>query len=932
MMLRKVKVVILALALILSVSGCGGENAEEKKEREIAGLLPTRIEQIDQGGVIPEGYEAKVQAQSEYTLDMLWGTWVRKGSSTEEMAASKQTVSIGSEEEPKEIGYFPENMKFNPAWAGTGILLGSTDQNGRFTKTTTSEEPMAYAFENFGYGFGVAEFNEVLNEEEFSFSGFSDEFLVTYAINENVLAVGITEKGKYDEAINSTNIVEIDYEMSLKGYELQLTYQGETVVYVPESIEGTTNYQGFYIEEAGITDHYEEIDHIRAVHIIPDAEYLQTNSGPSGIMTNIHEGYVEASYDFGDDGTVKITSSKGDSYEYEYYYSGDSLTLMSEEETAVYSLYNYVNESKNETPVYGFYAAGTPIKVQSFWSVADWIEKGFSTTVDLDQPIASCQVTDEIELSYQGAKMTIKAVNPYENVIALADCMIGYYCMKDTSGVITREDNTKIGVTTYDEVDFLYAPYEKSNDTLRYKGRPLGLALISGFDSAYGNPSTGAKVLDQDFNMEVIYNFEDDVLTDVTMENPALLYNGLQDNVGHNILAQLEPAEFQGILQIRDTIMDRLRAAFAEAGIQVQINEKTGEILMDNDILFAVDKYDLTSAGQQYIDSFMGVYASVITAEEFSDYISGVYFEGHTDSSGSYGYNLTLSQKRADTVLDYCVNSTGSGLNSAQKEKMQQLSTAIGYSSSDLIYDDRGNEDMDASRRVAIKFFINVDGAGTNLPAGQDHTVMHQETTTEIPQDETSATEENTEAQESETTSNPDLELYFSLLGDSSMILMPETTKVPFVWLLPMEVQMFLAEGWTTAIGAEETVEPGFYNFILEKDGGNICITVENSSSSAIPFGECKVMAIEVTNDDGIYVGLKGGIDFDSTEDEIMNVYGTPDFTHTEEGFTFLSYGRDSGTVHFAEGPQDGIFLLAPGYSFSEDNVFYTNLQENNSQ
>ena len=103
-MLRKVKVVILALALILSVSGCGGEKAKEKKEREIAGLLPTRIEQIDQGGVIPEGYEAKVQAQSEYTLDMLWGTWVRKGSSTEEMVASKQTVSIGSEEEPKEIG------------------------------------------------------------------------------------------------------------------------------------------------------------------------------------------------------------------------------------------------------------------------------------------------------------------------------------------------------------------------------------------------------------------------------------------------------------------------------------------------------------------------------------------------------------------------------------------------------------------------------------------------------------------------------------------------------------------------------------------------------------------------------------------------------------------------------------------------------------
>ena len=103
----------------------------------------------------------------------------------------------------------------------------------------------------------------------------------------------------------------------------------------------------------------------------------------------------------------------------------------------------------------------------------------------------------------------------------------------------------------------------------------------------------------------------------------------------------------------------------------------------------------------------MRVFAGVITRPDLSGDIEAVMFEGHTDSQGSYDYNLTLSQKRAEAVLRYCIESEANGLDDAQRMQLQSLSNAEGYSFSDPIYDSEGNEDMDASRRVAIKFFLS---------------------------------------------------------------------------------------------------------------------------------------------------------------------------------------------------------------------------------
>ncbi|MBT0830356.1 hypothetical protein KJQ90_07160, partial [Campylobacter lari] len=75
----------------------------------------------------------------------------------------------------------------------------------------------------------------------------------------------------------------------------------------------------------------------------------------------------------------------------------------------------------------------------------------------------------------------------------------------------------------------------------------------------------------------------------------------------------------------------------------------------------------------------------------------------HTDSAGSYIYNLDLSQKRAYAVMSF--------IHSFYKDpRLQKLLMASGRSYSDVIMKD-GKEDKEASRRIEIKFNINTNNA-----------------------------------------------------------------------------------------------------------------------------------------------------------------------------------------------------------------------------
>ena len=152
-------------------------------------------------------------------------------------------------------------------------------------------------------------------------------------------------------------------------------------------------------------------------------------------------------------------------------------------------------------------------------------------------------------------------------------------------------------------------------------------------------------------------------------------------------------------------IMDRLKSALDTTDIAYSYDEKSASINLDASVLFGFNEAVLREAGKEYLNEFMPAYASIIFDEEFEGLLASVNFEGHTDTSGSYEYNLDLSQKRAEAVEAYCLEI----LDDTYCNMMKKLAVAKGYSFENPIYNANGEVDMDASRRVTISFTLDPD-------------------------------------------------------------------------------------------------------------------------------------------------------------------------------------------------------------------------------
>ena len=157
------------------------------------------------------------------------------------------------------------------------------------------------------------------------------------------------------------------------------------------------------------------------------------------------------------------------------------------------------------------------------------------------------------------------------------------------------------------------------------------------------------------------------------------------------------------LVGIRKTMISDLSNTLSLAGINVKVDEN-GDIMLDSSVFFETNKSTIRPEGQELLNRFIPVYLSVLLRDEYADYLGEIIIEGHTDSTGKYEKNLELSQDRALQVALYCLDLPG--LNPQQLAKLQQILTAKGRSSSDLIYDANGFEDKDASRRVEFKFSL----------------------------------------------------------------------------------------------------------------------------------------------------------------------------------------------------------------------------------
>ena len=156
------------------------------------------------------------------------------------------------------------------------------------------------------------------------------------------------------------------------------------------------------------------------------------------------------------------------------------------------------------------------------------------------------------------------------------------------------------------------------------------------------------------------------------------------------------------MIGVRSKIIQELSQALSAAKVGASVDAATGDIILEGKVFFDSSRDTIRAEGQDLLSRFVPVYLGVLMRPEYVDYVGEIIIEGHTDDQGSYMSNLKLSQNRALSVAEYCLQL--SSLTDRQVSQLQSLLTAKGRSYSDLIYNADGTVNREASRRVEFKF------------------------------------------------------------------------------------------------------------------------------------------------------------------------------------------------------------------------------------
>ena len=153
---------------------------------------------------------------------------------------------------------------------------------------------------------------------------------------------------------------------------------------------------------------------------------------------------------------------------------------------------------------------------------------------------------------------------------------------------------------------------------------------------------------------------------------------------------------------LRSRIIASQSSAFENSGLNITINRDTGNISTPNFILFDAGSSELSDEGKQFLDAFIPLYLEVLMLPEYESNISEVIIEGHTDSS--FSADMELSRQRAAQVIAYSLQMPA--LTEAQRAYLADRATFIGRGFTDPVFDENGQINREASRRVELKFQI----------------------------------------------------------------------------------------------------------------------------------------------------------------------------------------------------------------------------------
>lgn len=169
-------------------------------------------------------------------------------------------------------------------------------------------------------------------------------------------------------------------------------------------------------------------------------------------------------------------------------------------------------------------------------------------------------------------------------------------------------------------------------------------------------------------------------------------------------LLATQQAQIDNIIGVKADVISALTEEFAANNVSVDIDSQTGALTLASSVMFDYNESVLTTEGRRILKEVLPIYCEVLLKEEYADYVAEIIIDGYTDTSGDYAYNLQLSQARSYAVAEYLLALQTNFLTEEQQSTLEELLSVNGHSMSNPILDADGNVNMDASRRVEIKF------------------------------------------------------------------------------------------------------------------------------------------------------------------------------------------------------------------------------------
>ena len=172
-----------------------------------------------------------------------------------------------------------------------------------------------------------------------------------------------------------------------------------------------------------------------------------------------------------------------------------------------------------------------------------------------------------------------------------------------------------------------------------------------------------------------------------------------------DLLAQLQAkkAKIKSLTGIKLKVIAELKASL---GNKINIDKKNGSLRLASNILFDKGSSTLKEGSKAELEAnFIKYISALIGNKNIASHIDKIIIEGHSDSDGSYLYNLDLSQKRAFAVMHHLLT-----IDYIKKNNIKSKLVASGRSYLDAIKIN-GIEDKDASRRIEVKFRLKNEDA-----------------------------------------------------------------------------------------------------------------------------------------------------------------------------------------------------------------------------